>query len=407
MRFPQFLTALLFLFPGFAQAQNVVAVVTVQFQSGGFPEARFAIRLNEEHAPRSVAAFMLLARPEVTHFISQNSLTPRGNYLAADESGNLIIPSTAAFEILANDPFNPTQLQLITLGSGNLGLGGGVLLATFTANGSLWDSDNPHFSFQNNSPANSRYFLTVDSSLSYVNEFEQEITEEPFYDGNDIEQIDAAFPTASIVGPNGTNLSALGWLLQNEMVEIGISNPFDSTTGPWGTQFANQFGNVTNNNRFAVAFANTDLSTPNTGNGEVILTGFLGNPNFRGRYTLLGTVENNFFDLSVGAVNGGNTIVQTLVDGEAAEVIDIQFVISPLSGRSTSSPQSTPMLRPFESNRDFRQAKPLSCLPQPISNLGVHCLNWLFHPKQPNLHFLISNKFLRTMTKPFSVTKVL
>ena len=353
MKFFQFFTTFLFLLSaGHSLAQNVHAIVTVQFQSGGFPEARFAIRLNEEHAPRSVSAFMLLARPEVSFYVSQNPLTPRGNYLLADEDGNRFIPQSIEFEMLADDPLNPTTLQLITPNTG-IGSGGSVLLATFTADGARWESDNPHFSFQNSSPSNSGFFLTIDSSLSYVNELEQTITEEAFYDGNNVEHIGGNFPVASLIGPNGTDLSALGWLIQNEMVDITISDPFNSFTGPWGDQFANQFGTVLNNNRFAVAFANTSLSSPNTGNGEVILTGLLGNPNFRGRHTHLGTIENNFFDSSVGAVNGGNTVVQLLVDGEAAQVIDIQFVNNSISFNPLIYLATNPAIASFPSIREI------------------------------------------------------
>ena len=395
-------------------AAQVFAIVTVDYTNVGSNSLRqFVIQLNENHAPRSVAAFMLLGEPKQTFYRNSNLTTtvnPAGQYSLTNEEGTLFTntfaytiiaenlgpsPSTAiliqgtsvlanlsrdsntnlwsssnpAFSISYNsetlrymveataelphfdgtDNFyrngaisatNPTGDYSPSLAGGGelpgeaaytiLAItnnffqitgatltrkGSDTVEATFTPQGLSWISDNPGYSL---SVFDSRFILKEDVAIIPT------LTTEPLYTPDDFLLIGGDHPHLSLGRAGAAPNQANGFIFQDEIVDVGFATFQNDSL--WGNRFATNAGLVGNQQRYAVAFANSSTQLPASAGGEVLITGFNGNPDFDGRHTHVGTVfGSTYFRLSGGTVPGSRIIVDQLLAGEPATFVSIEF----------------------------------------------------------------------------------
>lgn len=214
-------------------------------------------------------------------------------------------------EILPNilNP-NPERVDLIDQRNN-------VTVASFTSASpgqpSFWNSNNPAFTLSLNF-SNGQPFFIINEDVS----LHSQVTTENFYDNSPITITGGSNPFLSLGSRTAGNARSPGWLIQNEMIDA-FANSLFAEEGPWGNRFATVNGLNVVSQPYAVAFANTNLVTPNTAGGEILVTGALGNPDFRGRHTHIGTVRAaNYFPQSGGIVSGSRIVVQQLLAGGIA-----------------------------------------------------------------------------------------
>ena len=149
-------------------SQETVAIVTVNLlnENTNTPR-RFVIDLDTDHAPRSIAALLLLASPQESFFRNQNATlidNPNGQYVPALEDGTLL-PGGAELTILSESPIGdpPASATLFRNISSSQ-------LATFTPQGSrIWNSDNPVFELSFNSAVNvQRFMIKTNTNFPYI-----------------------------------------------------------------------------------------------------------------------------------------------------------------------------------------------------------------------------------------------
>ena len=305
------------------RGQEVFAIVTV---ATGSDSGRFVIELDPANAPRSVAQLMLLADPSDQLFRNSSFATltnnPAGSYEPSDAVGFATPGGVNTYSISVNGSTRPTS----SVPSGTVATvtrsGSDASVATFVRGGSSWihqrsDFEPYVFSLSYNSNFN-RYMLTVEIDLPYLQASNGTLTSGPFYDsGGPIPLTTGTFPFLTIgERVSGVN-TAPGWLLPNEI--INPAAPSVESDSVFGNHFVNTFGNVSTSQRYAVAFANEDLTSPNTAGSKLLITGFSGNPNFEGRHTYVGEIvfgsyQNNSVTPST-IVPGSRELVDTLLTG--------------------------------------------------------------------------------------------
>jgi cyclophilin family peptidyl-prolyl cis-trans isomerase len=398
-----------------AQVYAIVTVELTQLSNNNLRE--FVLLLDDEHAPRSVAAFMLLGEPNESSYrnrLRTFTLNPSGQYIPSTEAGAPTTPSFTAYTISTNAPGNSPSVAFLSRP-------GGSVLATFTRTGDDWNSDNPAITLRYNSnqsvqsfmidikaelphfDATDNYFRNSSSSLnnpggSYspsqaggaaldgdpvftmtpiftptfqitgatlsrnsneqvVATFTREgvqwvsdnagyslnysssanryvlrenvalaptLTTEPFYGDDDMIFVGGDHPYLSLGRDKAVPNQSNGLIFQNEIVDVNAAS--FSNDSLWGLRFADLNGNVGNSQRYAVAFANIGTQSPNTAGGEVLITGFAGNPDFDGRHTHIGYVVNGtYFKQSGGTVPGSRPLIDLIMGGEPAEFRGIRF----------------------------------------------------------------------------------
>ncbi|WP_411846777.1 hypothetical protein AAFN60_04355 [Roseibacillus persicicus] len=401
---------------------QVYAIITVEFTEASSNQLRsFVIQLDHDHAPRSVAAFMLLAEPQEKYYrntFATLGYNPAGQYVPANEDGSPLLPASTIYRILVdnNDPTtgyvvrqasgtvmatltfednewtsdnshfsvsynstyqrytlttnttipyfdstdnyyrnknpisssNPKGEYIPSQSTGASASGatayiiaadsltptpseafllqqpGNVQVAKFTrvGTGNTWTSDNPSFTLNSNpSSTTSRFIITEDVSLTPT------LTSGEFYGNDDMVLVEGDHPFLSIGKSKATANQANGLVFQNEVVDVNHATFSDADL--WGARFATSAGLVGNAQRYAVAFANAGVGLPNTAGGEILITGFYGNPDYDGRHTHIGNViSGTYFPLGGGAVAGSRVTVDQILAGEPAELRAINFEIS-------------------------------------------------------------------------------
>lgn len=404
-------------------AGQVYAIVTVEYtETTGTPEKQFVIQLDHAHAPRSVAAFMLLAEPKESYYrnrFATTTLNPAGEYIPINSNGSLLLPSSTIYNVLPTTPGNSPTVAFVTRQAT------GSVLATLTRSESTWTSDNPYFTLAkvtiNNIPyyrletnteipyfdstdnyyrnqavnstgnptgeyipslaggtalssaaaytivadtadflpngatltqkatgsevarftrinstwysSNPGYTLTFNSSSSTARFIIKEdvsilptLTKGPFYGDDDLLRFGGDYPYISLGREKAVPNQRSGLVFQNEIVDNNYAN--FSNANLWGGRFATTSGVVSANQRYAVAFANSGVGAPNTAGGEVLITGFYGNPNYDGRHTHIGTVlSSNYTKQSGGVVSASRFTVDEILNGTTAELRSIEFEV--------------------------------------------------------------------------------
>ena len=312
-------------------AGQVYAIVSLQATNPLDVDAKFVIELDTDHAPRNVGAFMLLADPHVSYysnrgpaFFADNTRTnPSGQYIPSLADGT-VLPGGTQYNISSARASGFAQLNRTLTSS----LMGTFILESAGLGSINWNPTNPHFTlftvpFGPPYGTEPKYVLKVDTSIPYIDEFTGNLKTGPFYDGRTIVTKNDGYPTISL-GEKATfaTHTAPGWLLQNEMIDL-FQNSFNNAAGPFGDRFSNAAGVVGVTQRFAVAMANEDLTSPNTTGAEILITGQLGNPNYRGRYTHIGSIVDGQYIGPTGTViSGSRLLVQDLINGTRDGIIN-------------------------------------------------------------------------------------
>lgn len=302
-----------------------------------------AITLRYNDNP-NVLRYMLDVRAEFTYFdssdnfyaSSNDSVTdPTGDYQTSQADGSAP-QGEAVYRVAAT--LTDSEITGATLTR----IANPILAATFTRMGSDWTSDNPGFEL---SVATGEGFV-LRENVAIV----PTLTQEPFYDDEELILNGGAFPHLSLGRTKALANQRNGLVFQNEVVDVNAAN-FTSLS-LWGNRFANTSGFVGPGQRYAVAFANSELEAPNTAGGEILITGFGGNPLFEGPHTHIGDVVSSTYSrLGGGTVPASRFIVDQIVSGAPAVVRRIEF-----ENRSNS-------FDPLEFSNPMR---PETRLPRPI-----------------------------------------
>lgn len=332
MKLPLFLFS--YFFSAFALFSQVVAIVTVEAFNPDRDE-QFVIELDIDNAPLNVANFMILADPSLDYFRNSGFATftnnPAGRYKPSNEDGALLPGGGEIYSIFVNDSqavFHVNEGSIATVfRTANLNQ-----VAQFRLINGTWvyqpDPFSP-FTFRlNYNNTFSSWALEVDTSVTYLDEFDGSLTTGPFYtpqaNPEIISVIEGDHPYLSIGRKDlGVNRPP-GWVIQNEVIDRQANN-IDSPQ-VFGYRFANLGGTAGASQRYAVAFANNSLTTPNTASSELLITGILGNPSFEGRHTYIGKVIEGAYSNAPTFIGGSRALVDSLINGtRIANLKSIRF----------------------------------------------------------------------------------
>ena len=340
-------------------AQDVVAIVTMRVTNPTDTNARFVIDLDPANAPRSVAQLVKLADPSPRFYRKNGSGTltnnPAGIYDPSDADGFPLGGANSTYSISVNNATRPfaSNVSLGTVATVTRNPSGATV-ATLVRGGSGWihqrgDFEPYQFSLAYNSSM-VRWILNVEIDLPYLNPTTSTLTSGPFYNsGSPIPAAGGSFPFLTIGERGSSTAPSPGWVLPNEIINRSVNTLTSNSV--FGNHFANTIGIVTNAQRYAVAFANEDLITPNTAGSQLLVTGFNGNPNFEGRHTYIGdiflgtyinrevvpnTVVSNSRGLVDSLLNGSRSATLTSIDIETSG----SFPFLPIDGaRTTPTPE--------------------------------------------------------------------
>ncbi|MGJ8726279.1 MAG: hypothetical protein ACSHYB_17150 [Roseibacillus sp.] len=306
-------------------SQSLYAIVTVSATNPTDSNARFVITLDPDNAPRSIAQLMMLADPSLKHFRNRGFATltnnPSGFYRPSDEDGILTPGGVDTYTISVNGSTNAVNVPSNSIAT--VVRSGGGTVATFRLSGSsTWihqkDSfDAFDFGISYSSLFN-RYMLNVEPDLPYLNESNGSLSSDPFYDNTGSIPVSGGSNPFMVLGERSSGVnSSPGWLIPNEVINPNANSI--NSNAVFGNHFANASGNVTSLQTYAVAFANEDLTSPNTTASKLLVTGLTGNPDFEGRHTFIGTVfSGNYLNNTIiptTSVSGSRTLVRNILNG--------------------------------------------------------------------------------------------
>ncbi len=315
----------------FAQVFAIVTVAALNPER----EEQFVIQLDISNAPMNVANFMLLAAPSRDFFRNSGNATltnnPSGSYRPSNEMGALLPGGVETYTISVNG-----STALFNLPQGSVAIVNRTAsineVARFRLVGSTWEPiPDPFSPFTFRLQYNSdflRWALEVDTSVTYLDEFDGSLTSGPFYDPptlpRPIPVIGGDHPYISLGRRDSAANRPPGWVIQNEVIDPNFNNILSNSI--FGNHFANIGGNVGAEQRYAVAFANDSRSLLNTAASELLITGTAGNPEFEGRHTCIGRVVEGTFRNPPTTIPGSRNLVDAIISGaRPAQIRSIRF----------------------------------------------------------------------------------